>query len=135
MRSFTVRCLICLSITITISTEHVIRGEGTRYSIHCPLPNALWYGPNNQSILINSNKYEIKSSLENLQLTINHLTSDDEGTYTCLNNETDQIIKQYDIKLATIENVLPLFFSVICSILLFIPIFCFLGRKYSGINQ
>lgn len=134
MHSFPILLIIFLSITITLS-EYVVRGEKTRYSILCPIPNALWFGPNNQSILTNANKYSIKYSSDNVQLTIDHLTSFDEGEYICQNNETNHIIKRYELKLGTIKNVLLLFFILISSILLFIPIFWYLGKKYSGINQ
>jgi hypothetical protein len=134
MNSLTILFIIFLSITITFS-HHVIRGEKTRYSIFCPIPNALWFGPNNQSILTNSNKYEIKYSSDNVQLTIDHLTSIDEGEYICQNNQTNHIIKRYELKIGTIKNVLLLFFILIFCILIFIPIFWYLGKKYSGINQ
>ena len=126
--------IICLSITITIS-EYVIRGEKTRYSMFCPDSNALWFGPNNESILPQENKYEIKSSSDNIQLTINYLTTFDEGEYICQNNETNLIIKRYQLKIGRIKTILLPFFLIISSILLFIPIFWFLGKKYSGINQ
>ena len=124
--------IILLSITITRS-QSIICGEKTHYSIFCPIPNALWFGPNNQSIPTNSNKYEIKYSSDNVQLTIDHLTSLDEGEYVCRNNETNHIIKRYQLKLGTIKSVLLLFFILIISILIFIPIFWILGKKYSGI--
>ncbi|CAF0845772.1 unnamed protein product [Rotaria sordida] len=103
--------------------------------MHCPIPNGHWYGPNNQSIIANTNKYEIKYSFDNVQLIIDHLTFFDEGEYICQNNQTNYIIKRYKLKLGTIKNVLQPFFILIFSILIFIPIFWFLGKKYSGINQ
>jgi hypothetical protein len=134
MYSLSILSITFLSLTITVS-QCVMRGEKTRYSIFCPNPNAHWFGPHNQSILANSNKYDIKYSSDNVQLTIDHLTFDDEGEYICQNNETNHIIKRYRLKVGTIKNVLLLFFISIVSILIFIPIFWFLGKKYSVINQ
>jgi hypothetical protein len=93
------------------------------------------YSLHDFSIIANSYKYEIKYSFDSVQLTIDHLTSHDEGEYICLNNETNHIVKQYKLKLGTIKNVLLLFFILISSILILIPIFWYLGKKYSGINQ
>jgi hypothetical protein len=134
MHSFPILFIIFLLIKITRS-HYVICGEKTRYSLFCPISNALWFGPNNESIIANSYKYQMKYSLDSVQLIIDHLTSDDEGEYICLNNETNSIVKQYKLKLGTIKNVLLLFFILISSILILIPIFWYLGKKYSGINQ
>jgi hypothetical protein len=120
--------ILCLSTRITLS-EYVIRGEKTRYSMFCPNINVLWFGPNNKSILPEENKYEI----DNNHLTINYLTILDEGEYICRNNET--ILKRYQLQIGRIEIILLPFLIILFSILLFIPIFCFLGKKYSGINQ
>jgi len=132
MHSFSILFIIILLIKMIFS-EYVMRGEKTRYSLLCPISNALWFGPNNQTIIANSYKYEIKYSFDNVQLTIHHLTLLDEGEYICLNNETNDIIKQYKLKLGTIKNVLLVFFILISLILILIPIFWYLGKKYSGI--
>jgi hypothetical protein len=134
MHSRPILFIIFLLIKIPLS-HNVIRGEKTCYSLYCPIPNALWFGPNNQSIIANSYKYEIKYSSDNVQLIIDHLTSFDEGEYICINNETNYIVKQYKLKVGTIKNVLHLFFIIIISILILIPIFWYLGKKYSGIHQ
>jgi hypothetical protein len=133
MPSFPILFLIIFPLIKIILPDYVIRGEKTRYSLFCPIPNALWFGPNNQTILTNSDKYQMKYSFDNVQLTINYLTSFDQGEYLCFNNETNDTIKQYELKIGTIKNVLPLFILLITSILLLIPLFWYLGRKYSGI--
>jgi hypothetical protein len=135
MSSVPILLFIIFSLIEIILPDYVIRGEKTRYSLFCPIPNALWFGPNNQTIRVNSDKYQMKYSVDNVQLTINHLTSFDEGEYLCFNNETNDIIQRYELKIGTIKNVLPVFVLLITSIILLIPIFWYLGRKYSGINQ
>jgi hypothetical protein len=120
MHSFSIIFIIIfLSITIPIYSHNVIRGKKPRYSIYCPILNALWYGPNNQSVLTNSNKI--------FQLTIDHLTSFDEGEYICQNNKTNHVIKRYKLKFDRMKNVLLKFF--------YSNIHSNLGKKYSGINQ
>ena len=121
--------------TNTALFQYVIRGEKTRYAIICPIPNGHWLGPYNQSIVNNSNKYKLKYSFNSVQLIIEHLTSHDEGEYVCQNNQTNHIVKQFELKLGTIKSVLLPFFILTFSILIFIPMFWFLGRNYSGINQ
>jgi hypothetical protein len=126
---------IIFHLIINTFSQDIIRGEKTRYAFFCPISNALWFGPNNQTIRMNSSKYEMKYSINNVQLIIDHLTSFDEGEYICLNNKTNDIIKRYQLKVGTIKNVLFRFFIFISSILLLIPIFWYLGKKYSGLNQ
>ena len=122
--------LVISFLLIKVSfTQHVIRGEKTRLILLCPLPNSLWYGPKNQTIL------PTKYSLDHVQLTIDYLIPSDQGEYTCLNNETNQIIKKYEVKLGTMKNILPLFFILISMIVFLIPIFWYLGKRYSGIDQ
>jgi hypothetical protein len=135
MSSVPILFFIILLLIEIILPEYVTHGEKTRCSLFCPIPNAFWFGPNNQTILIDSNKYQLKYSFENVRLIINRLTLFDEGEYLCFNNETNDIIQRYELKIGTIKNVLPIFVFLITSIVLLIPIFWYLGRKYSGINQ
>lgn len=127
-------CLLFLNFfTPIIYTDDVIRGEKTRSIFSCPTSNAHWYGPNNQTI--DSERYHIKYSTDNVQLIIDYLSPLDQGEYLCLHNETNEILQRYDLKLGTIDNVLLFTCLIICFIMILIPIFWFLGKRYSGIDQ
>lgn len=134
MYSLPVLNVLLLSVAITRS-QYVRRGEKTAYSLVCPMPNTLWLGPNNQTILADPAKYQLKYSAENVRLTIDQLTSLDEGEYLCLNNETNHLIQRYQLKIGTIRDVLPAFLLLGSTILLFIPTFWYLGKRYSGIDR
>lgn len=126
--------IICLSIKRVLA-ENVLRGEKTRYAMLCPSEHVRWLGPENRSISTNLSKYEIKSSLNNAQLIIDHLTLADQGDYICADNRTGEVLQRYHLTVGSIRTVLVPFLIVILSILLLLPICWFLGRKYSGVNQ
>ncbi|CAF3180868.1 unnamed protein product [Rotaria socialis] len=134
MHSLPLRLVIFQSIAI-VHCRYVIRGEKTRYSFFCPIPNGHWYGPNNQSIVSNSDRYEIQYSFDSTQLIIDYITLLHEGEYICQNNQTNDIIERYQLRLGTLNDILLAYFILTFSILIFIPIFWFLGKKYSGIKH
>ena len=124
--------LIYILLLKTITRSQLIRcGEHMICSLFCPNPNTLWYGSDNQTIVNNSDKYQLKNSQENVQLIIAHFTVFDQGEYMCVNNESKALIQRYQLEVGTMKDLLPLFFLFNSVFLLLIPIVCYCTRKYS----
>jgi hypothetical protein len=127
--------IVCRCLEV-IHTINVIRGERTRYSMLCFTDRAHWIGPNNRSIKIDSNKYQIKSSSNTVQqLIIHQLNYQDQGEYVCENNHTNEMIQRYQLTVGTMKTILLPFLVLIIVILLIFPLCWLLGRKYSGLNR
>lgn len=117
-------------------TLKVIRGEHTRLRLTCPSDQAHWLGPMNRTLSSSHRKkYELKTSLNTLELIIHQLSFDDQGDYICRDNRSEEILRQYHLTVGSMKTILLPFVLLILIILLLWPLFCCLGRKYSGINH
>ena len=136
MKKGRTRLSVYVRVTMEQVTSKVIRGEQTRYSMFCPSDHAQWLGPMNQTFESDRKKYELKiSSLNTLELIIHQLTFDDQGEYICRDNRTEEILRRYQLSIGTMKMILLPFILFILIILLLWPLFCCLGRKYSGLGR
>ena len=110
-------------------TTKVIRGEQTRFRMFCPSEHGRWIGPLNQTLETN------RSSGNIMELILDRLTLADQGIYLCQDNRTDEILRRYQLTIGSMRTILLPFVLLMLTILLLWPIFCCLGRKYSGLNQ
>lgn len=129
------RTRLCVCVTMQQVTSKVIRGEQTRFRMSCPSAQAQWFGPLNQTFESNRKKYELKTSFNTLELIIHQLAFDDQGEYHCRDNRTEDILRRYQLTVGTMKMILLPFVLLILIILLLWPIFCCLGRKYSGLGR